>query len=62
MTKKRTLNELRQSKTFGYQPPKSHFKLVEDAPKFDNRYICDLIKEFPNDTDLGSEIRKYTFI
>jgi hypothetical protein len=59
MTKKRTLNELRQSKPFGYQPPKSHFNFVEDTPNLDNSYIQDLIKKFPNDYDLGREIRKY---
>ena len=57
MTKKRTLNELRQSKPFGYRPPNSYF--VEDVPNFDNRHIQDLIKKFPNDYDLGREIRKY---
>ena len=26
---------------------------------FDTQYVVDLIKEFPNDQDLGKEIRKY---
>ncbi len=58
-TKKRTLNELRQSKPFGYKPPKSHFEFVEGSIKFDNYYITDLIKKYPNDSDLGKELRKY---
>jgi len=26
---------------------------------FDNQHIVDLIREYPNDLDLGKEIRKY---
>ncbi len=59
MTKKRTLNELRQSKTFGYKRPVSHFKNVDNSPKVDPRYICELCEKFPNDYDLGNEVRKY---
>tara|TARA_R110000751_G_scaffold296838_1_gene406206 strand:- start:511 stop:735 length:225 start_codon:yes stop_codon:yes gene_type:complete len=58
-TKKRTLNELRQSKPFGYKPPKSYFDFVKGTVNFDNHYISDLIKKYPNDTDLGKELRKY---
>jgi len=58
-TKKRTLNELRQSKPFGYKPPKSHFEFVKGTVNFDNHYISDLIKKYPNDADLGKELRKY---
>ena len=57
--KKRTLNELRQSKPFGYKPPKSHFNFVKGTVKFDSHYITDLIKKHPNDADLGGELRKY---
>ena len=61
MPKKRTLNEYRQSKDFGYKPPKNH-KVVEDyyrTVNFDPQYMVDLIKKFPNDQDLGAEVRKY---
>jgi len=47
MTKKRTLNELRQEKTYGYknpQPPKPTVK--------------ELINKYPNDEELGKQIRK----
>ena len=61
MPKKRTLNEYRQSKDFGYKAPKKH-KIVEDyyrTVNFDSQFIIDLIKKFPNDQDLGEEVRKY---
>ena len=59
-TKKRTLNEIRQVKTYGYTTPKTkveneYYRKVN----FDTQYIVDLIRELPNDGELGKEIRKY---
>lgn len=61
MAKKRTLNEYRQSKDFGYKNPKTETVIDDYYRKvdFDPQYIVDLIKNFPNDKELGSEIRKY---
>jgi hypothetical protein len=56
--KERTLDELRQDKTYGYSTPKvvnEYYRKVN----FDPQYIVDLIREFPNDGELGKEIRKY---
>ncbi|MDB4326317.1 hypothetical protein N9966_00730 [bacterium] len=61
MSKKRTLNEYRQNKDFGYKKPKTE-TIIDDYYRkvdFDPQYIVDLIKENPNDTDLGEAIRKY---
>ncbi len=61
MSKKRTLNEYRQSKEFGYKEPET-VTTVDDYYKevnFEPKYVVDLIKENPNDTDLGEAIRKY---
>lgn len=61
MPKKRTLNEYRQSKDFGYKAPikegavKDYYRKVD----FDSQFIIDLIKKYPNDQDLGEELRKY---
>jgi len=58
MTKERTLNEIRQVKDSVYTPPKvvnEYYRKVN----FDCQYVIDLIKEYPNNTELGSEIRKY---
>jgi len=60
MAKERTLDELRQVKDSVYTPPKS--KLVNEYYRkvnFDPQYVVDLIKEYPNDQDLGKQIRKY---
>ena len=60
MTKQRTLDEIRQVKDSVYTPPKG--KLVNDYYRkvnFDSQYVIDLIKEYPNDQDLGKEIRNY---
>lgn len=62
MPKKRTLNELRQNKDFGYKPPIQENETVKDyyqKVKFDSQHIVNLIKKFSNDQDLGFEIRKY---
>jgi len=47
MVKKRTLNELRQEKTYGYTNPE------QPRPT-----ITELINKYPNDTELGKQIRK----
>tara|TARA_Y100000389_G_scaffold66659_1_gene62837 strand:+ start:2339 stop:2494 length:156 start_codon:yes stop_codon:yes gene_type:complete len=47
MVKKRTLNELRQEKTYGY-------KAKEDP----RPTVQELINKYPNDTELGKQIRK----
>jgi hypothetical protein len=56
-TKERTLNELRQEKEFGYKQPASHinYKKLDVDPQ----YIIDLMKEYPNDADLGKNVRSY---
>ena len=60
MSKERTLNEYRQVKDSVYDTTKT--KVVNEYYRkvnFDVQYVVDLIKEFPNDRDLGKEIRKY---
>lgn len=59
-SKKRTINELRQVKSFGYTPPKT--KIVNDFYRkvnFDCQHVVNLIKEYPNETELGREIKNY---
>jgi hypothetical protein len=58
MSKERTLDELRQVKDSVYVAP----KIVNDYYRkvnFDCQYVVDLIKEYPNNTELGKEIRDY---
>ena len=58
MVKKRTLNELRQEKEYGYKQPKkisNYYKVVN----FDCQYVVDLIEKYPNNMELGMEIRNY---
>lgn len=58
--KERTMDELRQVKTYGYTTPKT--KVVNDFYRkvnFDPQHIVDLIQEYPNDKELGREIRSY---
>ncbi len=58
MGKERTLDELRQVKDSVYVQP----KIVNDYYRkvnFDCQYVVDLIKEYPNNTELGKEIRNY---
>jgi len=60
MAKKRTLNEIRQVKDSVYDTTKT--KVVNEYYRkvnFDSQYVINLIKEFPNDKELGSEIRNY---
>ena len=56
--KERTLDELRQVKTYGYTTPKVVNEYYVKV-NFDNQHIVDIIREYPNDLDLGKEIRKY---
>ena len=51
MTKKRTLNELRQVKDVVYKNPQSSVKKKSQV-------ILELINNYPNDADLGNAIRK----
>jgi hypothetical protein len=58
MSKERTLDELRQVKDSVYVAPKivnEYYRKVN----FDCQYVIDLIKEYPNNTELGKEIRNY---
>ena len=58
--KERTMDELRQVKTYGYTTPKT--KVVNEYYRkvnFDPQYIVDLIKEYSNETELGKEIISY---
>ena len=58
MSKERTLDELRQVKDSVYVQP----KIVNDYYRkvnFDCQYVVDLIKEYPNNSELGKEIRNY---
>ena len=58
--KERTMNELRQVKDNTYTAPKAkvdneYWRKVN----FDCQHIADLIQEYPNDKELGREIRGY---
>lgn len=54
--KKRTLNELRQEKEFGYkQPLTKGNKINGRVTPYDK--IINLVKESPNDGDLGRKVR-----
>ena len=60
MSKERTLNEYRQVKDNVYDTTKT--KVVNEYYRkvnFDCQYIVDLIKEYPNNEELGREIRSY---
>ena len=60
MSKERTLNQYRQVKDSVYDTTKT--KVVNDFYRkvnFDCQYIVDLIQEYPNDKELGKEIRNY---
>ena len=60
MSKERTLNEYRQVKDNVYDTTKT--KVVNEYYRkvsFDAKYVVDLIQEYPNDKELGREIRNY---
>ena len=58
MTKKRTINELRQTKDSVYKHPEGHVKIHGDMQS-DKFYsiIKDITKDTPNDSMLGEKIR-----
>ena len=49
-----TLNELRQEKEYGYKNPS-----IKNDLSVDTKHIINLAKKYPNDADLGREVRKY---
>ena len=49
-----TLNELRQEKEYGYKNPS-----IRSNQSVDPEHIINLVKKYPNDADLGREVRKY---
>lgn len=55
VVKQRSLNELRQEKEFGYKPPVVQKKEIN----VDSKVIIELVKKYPNDMDLGKEVRNY---
>jgi len=61
MTKKRTLDELRQVKTYGYTEPQSIVNTTT-TPKYPRAISIENIKSIvsvtPNDAELGEKIRK----
>lgn len=60
MSKERTLDEYRQVKDSVYDTTKT--KVVNEYYRkvnFDCQYVVDLIKEYPNNEELGREIRSY---
>ena len=60
MSKERTLNQYRQVKDNVYDTTKT--KVVNEYCRkvsFDVQYVVDLIQEYPNDKELGREIRNY---
>jgi len=55
--KERTLNELRQEKEYGYKAPSN--QVTNKSVNLDPQYIVDLMKKYPNDADLGKNLRSY---
>lgn len=55
VVKQRSLNELRQEKEFGYKHPETKNKNII----VDSKQIIDLVKKYPNDADLGKQLRNY---
>jgi hypothetical protein len=55
VVKQRSLNELRQEKEFGYKNPTINYKNLNVDPQ----YIIELMKKYPNDADLGKQVRSY---
>jgi len=67
MAKERTLNELRQSKSFGYKNPRKEEKTIGnsiyqfDIIEFENYIfpeILNLQKQYPNDQEFGKHVRR----
>jgi|TARA_R110000787_G_scaffold40097_1_gene99933 hypothetical protein len=59
MTKKRTINELRQVKTYGYT---SSSQETTNRESVTIEKIKSLVSVTPNDTELGEKIRKLFFV
>ena len=55
VVKQRSLNELRQEKEFGYKHPATKNKTID----VDSKHIIELMKKYPNDADLGKQVRSY---
>ena len=55
VVKQRSLNELRQEKEFGYKNLTINYKNLNVDPQ----YIIDLVRKYPNDADLGKNVRNY---
>ena len=55
VVKQRLLNELRQEKEFGYKNPVTKTKKIN----VDSKHIIELMKKYPNDADLGKQVRSY---
>ena len=55
VVKQRSLNELRQEKEFGYKHSDNHKKKIN----VDQQHIINLVKEYPNDMELGKKVRGY---
>ena len=58
MTKERPKETKIASKDSVYKHPKES-GLNEMKNNLDSQYIMDLVEEFPNDQELGHEVRKY---
>jgi len=55
VVKQRSLNELRQEKEFGYKHPVTKNKTIN----VDSKHIIELVKKYPNDMELGKQVRSY---
>lgn len=55
VVKQRSLNELRQEKEFGYNNPIIDYEKLNVDPQ----HIIDLVRKYPNDYDLGKQVRSY---
>ena len=55
VVKQRSLNELRQEKEFGYKHSDNQKKKIN----VDQQHIINLVKEYPNDMELGKKVRGY---
>ena len=55
VVKQRSLNELRQEKEFGYKHPVTK----NNSINVDSKHIIELVKKYPNDADLGKQVRSY---
>ena len=55
VVKQRSLNELRQEKEFGYKHPSVQNKKINVDPQ----HIINLVRETPNDMELGKKVRGY---